>query len=224
MNATAKINSIHEQIIIVGAHMAKAGLVTATLGNISARLADTTDRFVITPSGIPYQEITKQDLVVINGDGSIDPGQRKPSTELLLHKAVYEVCAHAGAIVHSHSIYASAFAVARQSIPAILEDQVQLVGGEIPTTQYAPAGSLAFVEAAAQTLLQSKGQAVLLANHGLIGIGDTVDQAYQVCQLVEKTAQIYIMSTLIGKPNMIPEENIITLKESYFNNYGQRRE
>ncbi len=210
---------VKEQVLKTGARMAAAGLVTSTWGNISARLPGGS-LFVITPSGIPYDLINKTDLVVVDGAGRIIEGDRKPSTELMLHTAIYGACAHAGAIVHSHSIYASALAVAGKTLPPVLEDQVQLVGGAVPVARYARAGTADLAVAAVDVLGQ--GKAVLLANHGLVGLGNTVEEAYQVCLVVEKAAQVYIFAELIGQAAVIPSGDVAAIRESFLTGYGQQ--
>jgi len=209
---------VKEQIVKTGARMAAAGLVTGSWGNLSARLPGES-LYVITPSGIPYDVIDKTDLVVVDGAGRIIEGVRKPSTELLLHTAIYSAFPQVGAIVHSHSIYASALAVAGKTLPAILEDQVQLVGGAVPVARYARAGTADLAAASVEALGQSK--AVLLANHGLVGVGSTVEEAYQVCLVVEKTSQVYILAELIGQAAVIPPGDVAAVRESFMTGYGQ---
>jgi len=215
----AAAEEIKEQVLAIGASMAAAGLVTGAWGNISARLPGES-LYVITPSGIPYDVIGKTDLVVVDDAGRIIEGDRKPSTELLLHTAIYSAFSQVGAIVHSHSIYASALAVAGKTLPAILEDQVQLVGGAVPVARYARAGTADLAVASVEALGQSK--AFLLANHGLVGVGRTVAEAYQVCQIVEKTAQVYIFAQFIGQAVIIPPEDVAAVRESYLTGYGQK--
>lgn len=140
----------------------------------------------------------------------------------MLHRAIYSAYAHAGAIVHTHSIYASALAVAGKNLPPILEDQVQLVGGAVPVTRYARAGTADLADAAVAALGQ--GNAVLLANHGLVGLGRTVEEAYQVCQVVEKAAQVYTFAKLIGHVAVIPPGDVAVLRESFLTSYGQQDE
>jgi L-ribulose-5-phosphate 4-epimerase len=210
---------LKEQLLKVGTRMVAAGLVMGTWGNLSARLPGE-NLFVITPSGISYDVLVKTDLVVVDIAGRVIEGDRKPSTELMLHAAIYSACAQAGAIVHSHSIYASALAVAGKTLPPILEEQVQLVGGAVPVARYARAGTANLAAAAVDALGQ--GKAVLLANHGLVGLGSTVDEAYQVCLVVEKAAQVYILAELIGQAAVIQPGDVAVIRKSYRTGYGQR--
>ncbi len=210
---------VKEQLLNVGVRMAAAGLVMGTWGNLSARLPGE-NLFVITPSGISYDVLVKTDLVVVDITGRVIEGDRKPSTELTLHAAIYSACAQAGAIVHSHSIYASALAVAGKTLPPILEEQVQLVDGAVPVARYAQAGTVDLAAAAVSALGQ--GKAVLLANHGVVGLGSTVGEAYQVCLVVEKAAQVYILAELIGQAAVIQPGDVAAIRKSYQTSYGQR--
>lgn len=209
---------IKEQVLKTGAGMAGAGLVTGTWGNISARIPGE-NLFVVTPSGMPYDLLEKADLVIVDDTGRMVEGERKPSTELMLHLALYKARAQTGAIVHTHSIYASALAVAGKSLPPVLEDQVQLAGGAVPVTRYARAGTADLASAAVDALGQ--GNAVLLANHGLVGLGRTVEEAYLVCQVVEKAARVYILAELIGQAAVLPPEEVSVLREAFLTGYGQ---
>lgn len=211
--------AIKDRLLKVGARMAADGLVVGTWGNLSARLPGE-DLFVITPSGMPYDVLVKTDLVLLDLAGRVIEGDRKPSTELLLHTAIYSACPRAGAIVHSHSIYASALAVARRALPPILEEQVQLVGGAVPLARYARAGTADLAAAAVQALGQSK--AVLLANHGLVGVGSTLEEAYQVCLVVEKAARVYILAELIEQAAVIPPGEVAAIKKDFLTGYGQQ--
>lgn len=216
---TLAAEKIKEQVLKIGTRMTGAGLVAGTWGNISARVPNE-NLYVVTPSGIPYDVMENMDLVVVDGAGHVIEGERKPSTELKMHMAIYHARPEAGAIVHTHSVYASALAVINKPLPPILEDQVQLVGGEVPISRYARAGTGNLATAAVEALGQ--GNAVLLANHGLVGLGRTVEEAFIVCQVVEKAAQVYIWAELVGKPVIISPEEVAILRELFLNSYGQK--
>lgn len=209
---------IREQVARYGLRMASCGLVAGTWGNLSARVPKE-ELFVITPSGLPYSELAGKDMVVLNLQGEVVEGEHRPSTEYLLHQAIYQARPDVNAIVHTHSIYASALAVARQPIPPILEDLVQMVGGGVPVAPYARAGTPELAKVAAETL-GSLG-AVLLANHGVVGVGRTLEEALVVCQIVEKSANVYIWASLAGEPVSLAAEEIKALRENYLQSYGQ---
>lgn len=215
------VEKAKEQVAKMGGRMAGAGLVVGTWGNISVRVP-MENHVVITPSGLPYGNLQARDMVVLNLDGQVLEGDRRPSTELELHLSVYRVRADVNAVMHTHSTFASALAVAHRAIPPILEDQAQLVGGEVPVAPYARAGTVFLAEAAVKAM--GRYNAVLLANHGVLGVGKTLEEALQVCQLVEKTAQVYIWADIIGKPVVLPEDDVIALRQCFLLDYGQHGE
>ncbi|MGB9847471.1 MAG: class II aldolase/adducin family protein [Desulfotomaculales bacterium] len=209
---------IREQVARYGSRMATAGLVAGTWGNLSARVPKE-ECIVITPSGLPYNNLTGKDMVVLNMQGEVLEGERRPSTEYMLHLAIYRARPDVNAILHTHSIYASALAVVRKPIPPILEDLVQMVGGGVPVAPYARAGTKELARVAAETL-GSLG-AVLLANHGVVGVGRTLEEALVVCQIVEKSACVYLWSRLAGDSHVLPPEEVKELREVYLSSYGQ---
>jgi len=212
---------MREQIQKTGGMMAASGLVTGTWGNISARVPDE-PFYVVTPSGIPYDRIKKQDLVVVDGSGHVINSERRPSSELKMHLSIYNAREDVGAVVHTHSTYACALAVAGKPLPPILEEMVQLVGGAVPVARYARAGTASLAAAAVEAL--GKSNAVLLANHGLVGMGRDVAEAYQVCLVVEKAAQVYAWASMMGRVETIAPEEVQNLRHMYLHEYGQPKE
>ncbi len=208
-----------EQLVRLGLKVAEAGLVIGTWGNFSYRvIKDNT--VVITPSGLDYRRISTRDMVIVGMDGRVIDGERKPSTELALHLAVYRTRPDVQCVIHTHSPCAGAMAVNRMPIPPILEDAVAMIGGAVPVTEYAVSGSRRLAELAARALGQVN--AVLLANHGVVGVGRTPEEAFQVCQQVERAAQVYILARAIGTPVALADEDIARLLEHYANDYGQK--
>lgn len=209
-----------EQVARAGVRMARAGLVLGTWGNVSCRVSRE-DLVVITPSGMAYDALQPRDIVVVDLNGSVVEGERRPSTELELHLAIYRARPDVKAVMHTHSVFASAMAVARLPVPPVVEDVAQIVGGAVPVAEYAPAGSRELAANVVRALGQ--GGAVLLANHGLVGVGGSLDEAFNVCQIVEKAAQIYILAGLIGTPTILGENEVIDLRYRYLTSYGQNK-
>lgn len=209
---------VREQVARYGLRMASCGLVAGTWGNISARVPKE-ELFVVTPSGLPYTELAGKDMVVLNMRGEVVDGEHRPSSEYMLHCAIYQARPDVNAIMHTHSLYASALAVARKPIPPILEDLVQMVGGGVPIAPYARAGTPELAQVTAATL-GSLG-AVLLANHGAVGVGRTLEEALIVCQIVEKSACVYLWANLIGEAVPLAPEEVSSLREYYLLDYGQ---
>ena len=209
-----------EQVARAGVRMARAGLVLGTWGNVSCRVARE-DLVVVTPSGMAYDALQPRDIVVVDLDGNLVEGERRPSTELALHLAIYRARPDVKAVMHTHSVFASAMAVAQLPVPPVVEDVAQIVGGVVPVAEYAPAGSLELAAKVVNALGQ--GNAVLLANHGMVGVGGSLEEAFNVCQIVEKAAQIYLWASLAGTPVILEEDEVQTLRQGYLVTYGQKR-
>lgn len=212
--------SLKEDIIKAGHELLTTGLVAGTWGNISCRTADQ-NIIAVTPSGRDYRSMVPEDVVIVDMAGSKLAGKLKPTSELPLHLAVYKRRSDVQAIVHTHSVFASACAVAGHAIPPIIEDLVQASGGSIEVAEYALPGTDALAANAIKALADK--QAVLLANHGVIGCGATLTEAIFVCQLVEKAAQIYIYANTLGGAKVLSGEDVTTMRRFYLEYYRQRR-
>jgi len=218
LNHTDKIKT---EILAVGCAMLEKGLVAGTWGNISARIPGTA-LIAVTPSGKGYREITATDIVVVDGSGIIIEGSFKPSSELPLHLAIYNARPDIQAIVHTHSIFASACAVAHKAIPPIIEDLVQLVGGSVDVATYALPGTDILAQNVVATL--GKKNAVLMANHGVVGCGQSLAEGMIACELVEKAAQIFIYANQIGGAQVLNNEDIEVMHNFYIECYRQRQQ
>jgi L-ribulose-5-phosphate 4-epimerase len=207
-----------QQIIDIGQEIHRQRLVAGTWGNVSCRLA-TANHILITPSGMPYESLQPGDLVILAADGTIVEGNRKPSSESPLHVQIYHQRPEVRAIVHVHSPWASAYAVAHQPIPMLLEESAQVLGASVPVASYAHAGSNELADSACEAL-GKEHKAVLLANHGLVGLGKDLEEALLVCVIAEKTAMIGLLAGALGKVNSLPAEDVKFLHQS-FQHYGQ---
>ncbi|HWQ74893.1 MAG TPA: class II aldolase/adducin family protein [Syntrophomonas sp.] len=192
-------------------------MVPGTWGNVSLRVKDE-PQFLITPSGMDYETMTIDDIVLLDLDGNIVEGKRVPSTERHLHARIYHERNDVGGIVHVHTIFASAFAVAGKEIPVVLEETAQVIGHAIPLAPHVPCGTEELARQTARTL--GAGNAVLLANHGLVGVGPDIKQALSVCRVAEKTAQVCLLASMLGQVNELGAEDINILRE-HFAAYGQ---
>ncbi|RDV83604.1 class II aldolase/adducin family protein [Ammonifex thiophilus] len=211
------LEGLRVAVVQVGKELAASGLVLGTWGNVSAREGDLV---AITPSGLPYSALAPEDIVVVDLEGKTVEGKWRPSTELPLHLAIYRKRSDVGGIVHTHSVGSMTLAACRHPLPPFTEEQAQLIGGEVPVAAYAPPGTEELARAAIATL--GEGKAVLLANHGLVGVGKTVEEALLTCQVVEKSAQIYLWARLLGGPVLLSEEEVRSLRENFLRNYGQK--
>ncbi|MFQ6121549.1 MAG: class II aldolase/adducin family protein [Dehalococcoidales bacterium] len=186
--------------------MLEKGLVIGKSGNVSLRLPSESGRelLAITPSSRYYDSLTIDDIQVIDFEAEPVEGDLAPSAETMLHIGIYQARKNINAVIHTHSVFASVISVAGVEIPAILDDQVTFIGGEIKLAKYAFPGSQELVDHAVAAL--GERNAVLLPNHGAVGIGRTMREAFTVCELLEKTAKIYFCALVLGKVNPLPAE------------------
>jgi L-fuculose-phosphate aldolase len=201
--------------------MEEKGLVVGTAGNISMRLPPEGKRrmLAITPSSRHYDSLGIDDIQVVDFDGEKVEGDLPPSIETPMHIAIYKARKDVNAVIHTHSTYASAVAVAGLEIPPIIEDQVICLGGEIKLAGFAPCGSDELAEKAAAAL--GEGSGVLLSSHGAIGTGRSMLDAFTACEIIEKTAKIYLLALLAGKVNVLPADAVAAGKKLY-NNSGSK--
>ncbi|MDV3134751.1 L-fuculose-phosphate aldolase [Mycobacterium sp. 29Ha] len=198
--------------------MLRRGLVEGTAGNISARRED--GNIVITPSSVDYADMVLDDLVLVDSEGAVLTAKdgRSPSTEMSLHLACYRAFDDIGSVIHSHPVWATMFAVARQSIPACVDEFAVYCGGEIRCAEYAASGSPDVGDNAVKAL-QDRA-AALIANHGLVAVGPRPDKVLHVTALVERTAQIAWGARALGGPVPIPDE----VNKNFASVYGYLRQ
>jgi len=192
--------NLKKRIIEVLEYLDFKGLNYGRSGNVSVRASR--EHIVITPSGRVKAKLDLGDLVVIDSSGRVIEGVFKPSSELPMHLAIYEAYEYVNAIIHAHSIYTSILSVTRESLPPILEEMVLYVGGDVRVADYAPFGTRELAENTVEALQGRK--AVILANHGVVAVGVNLDDALEVLELVERAAQVYVYSRLLGRVTTIP--------------------
>lgn len=208
-----------KEVVETGREMYRTAMTVGTWGNISKKISGS-DLYAITPSGVDYKKMKPEDVVILDYEGEVVDGRKKPSTEKHLHRYLYKNREDIKAIVHTHSIYASAMAAARKPIPGAMEDLVQIVGGSVDVADYDLPGSEDVAQNAVEALGDKDG--VLLANHGVVGVSETLPDALKVCQVIEKTAQITIAAQTVGGVVELSQEDIDFMREFYLNNYGQK--
>ena len=192
------------------------GYLVGTYGNASARVPG---GLIVTPSRVDYAAITPEDMVVVADDGHILEGHRPPSSETSVHRLIMNARPDIGAVFHTHSLYGSALSCLHETIPVIVEEQSQVIGAEIRCTRYIPAGQHhALGVEAASVLGESNG--VLLANHGVIACGRTIDEAVFAAQVVERIAQMYLLARAVGTPVPIPPEYVASERDRWLYKYG----
>jgi L-fuculose-phosphate aldolase len=165
--------------------MLSLGLVVGAAGNVSAREGDVVH---ITPRALPYGEMTEADVVGLTLDGEVVEGGRDPSSEWRVHIAIYAVRPEVEAVVHTHSVHATAWSCLSEPLDTGMKELAQGVGGPVRTAEDAPAGTDAVARAAVQALAGRR--AILLAHHGVVAVGESLAQALVLCQVVERHARM----------------------------------
>lgn len=177
--------SLRAEVVATAREMHRLGFVATTSGNVSVRERDLVQ---ITPSSMPYGEMSEDDLVTLSLAGEVVDGQRDPSTERRVHLAVYAARPEVTAIVHTHSVHATAWSFLGEPLDTGTEELDHAAGGAVRTAAEAPSGSDAIARAAVEALRGRR--AVLLACHGVLGLGDSPARALDVCIVVERQAQL----------------------------------
>ena len=200
------------EAVLEGARaMARNGLVAGTSGNVSVRCGP--ELMAITATSVPYDAMTLDDVVVVDYEGEPVFGDALPSTETLMHAAVYRARPGVGAVMHTHSIYASALSVAGLAVPPMIDEMVIHIGGAVAVSEYAFPGTEELGEAVVRAL--GERTAALVRNHGLVGIGGNALEALAICQMVERAAQIYTVAESVGGANELPADAVETERELF---------
>jgi len=202
-----------------GVTMIEQGLTVGTWGNVSVRDSET-GLIYISPSGIDYEDIRDEDIVVLNDKLEVVDGSATPSIEKRLHVAIYNAREDVNAVIHDHPLYSSVLGVNRMELPGISEDLVQIVGDKIICSEYALPGTPELAKNALKAL--GDRNAVLLPNHGTLCVGKDLKNVLRICHVVEKAAHIYILAKSIGTPHLLSEENIKAMQYFARHLYGQR--
>jgi len=214
--------AIRRSVVEIAQRMRRDGLVRLTAGNVSCRIPGT-ELFAITPSGMEYEELEPQDICILDLHGRPVDAGRRPSTEEPLHRLTYQRRPDVQAIVHTHSLYASAFACTGQELPVISTELAGLVGGTGRCAPYAPSGTMEFAETAMRALGEGE-VALLFQNHGVLALGGSLKEAYSVAVGVEEAARLYFIVRQIGTPIILPEEERRRIFRVMHTTYGQSGE
>jgi L-fuculose-phosphate aldolase len=196
------IENAPEQICAAAKQLLAKGLVEGTSGNLSARMED--GNIAVTPSSLDYEVMTVDDIVIVSPEGEVVRGDRGPTSEKYLHLAVQAAYEDIAVCIHSHAVHATMFAVAHQDIPSCIDEFTVYLGGDIRCTEYAPSGSPDLAEQVVKAL-DSRG-AALIANHGMVAVGTTMERAMHNTALVERSAKIIWGGKQLGGLFPLPEK------------------
>ena len=212
------LEKLKEELVQLHLELPKHNLVVWTGGNVSAR-DEESGLVVIKPSGIRYEELRPEHMVVVDLDGKIIEGNLKPSSDTASHLYIYEHCADVSGVVHTHSAYATAFAAVNKPIPVVLTAIADEFGGPIPCGGFALIGDEAIGKVVVESI--GKSPAVLLKNHGVFAIGRDAKSAVKAAVMAEDNARTVWLAMQIGTPDEIPQADVEKLHQRYMNVYGQ---
>ncbi|HEY0697720.1 MAG TPA: L-ribulose-5-phosphate 4-epimerase [Micromonospora sp.] len=215
------IRNLREEVCRLHAELTRYELVVWTAGNVSARVPGR-DLLVIKPSGVAYDELTPDNMVVCDLHGTVVDGDHAPSSDTAAQAYVYRHMPHVGGVVHTHSTYATAWASRGEPIPCVLTMMADEFGGDIPVGPFALIGDDSIGRGIVETLSQSRSPAVLMRNHGVFTIGPTARAAVKAAVMCEDVARTVHTARELGRPLSIAERDVDSLFDRYQNVYGQR--
>ncbi|GAB3223603.1 L-ribulose-5-phosphate 4-epimerase [Glycomyces halotolerans] len=218
---TEAVEAMKSEVCALHAELLRWGLVTWTSGNVSGRVPGT-DIVVIKPSGVSYDDMRPELMVVTDLDGEVLDGDLKPSSDAESHSYVYRNMPEVGGVVHTHSPYATAWAARAEPIPCVLTAMADEFGGEIPLGPFALIGSDDIGRGIVQTLRDHRSPAVIMQNHGVFTIGANPKAAVKAAVMAEDVARTVHLSRQLGEPVPIAPEHIDKLYDRYQNVYGQQ--
>ena len=212
-----KLSYERSEIVNWGRRLLSAGLTTGTGGNLSV-FNRKEGLVAISPSGVPYEAMTDTDVPLVSLDTKVVEGERRPSSELGFHLALYAQRPDIQAVVHTHSVYATTMACLNWEIPAV-HYLVGYCGHKVPLAPYATFGTPELARNVAESI--GNGHAVLLANHGLVAVGSDLESAFTVAEEIELVARLYYQAKSVGTPVLLPEDEMSRVIAK-FATYGQR--
>jgi L-ribulose-5-phosphate 4-epimerase len=218
---TEAVSALRREVCALHAELPRHGLVTWTSGNLSARVPGE-DVMVIKASGVPYDELTPDAIVVCDLHGTLVDGDLVPSSDAATHGCIYRHRPDVGGVAHTHSAYATAWAACGEPIPCVLTAMADEFGGEIPVGPFALIGDEEIGRAVVETLEDSRSPAALMRNHGVFTIGGGPRDAVKAAVMCEDVARTTHLARSLGTPIPLAREDIDALYDRYQNVYGQR--
>ncbi len=206
-------------VLEAGNKLLSEKLVSGTWGNVSVRIDK--DLMAITPSGIPYEELRPEHVVLVNYHTLKYEGEIKPSSEKAMHAEIYKTRKKIQAVIHTHQMNASTVAAARREVPPILDDMAQIIGPSVRVASYALPSTKKIVRSTIKAL---KGRnAALLANHGAVCIGRSLEEAFLAAQILEKACKAFIEAEFLGGAKGIPKYEAHIMHQYYLLKYSKKK-
>jgi L-ribulose-5-phosphate 4-epimerase len=216
----ATVASLRAEVAELHRELTRYQLVIWTAGNVSARVPGH-DLLVIKPSGVSYDALTPESMVVTDLHGELVDGEHTPSSDTAAHAYVYRHMPEVGGVVHTHSTYATAWAARAEPIPCVLTMIADEFGGEVPVGPFALIGDDSIGRGIVETLSGSRSPAVLMRNHGVFTIGASAKAAVKAAVMTEDVARTVHFSRQLGEPLPIDRADVDRLYARYQNAYGQ---
>jgi len=213
------LEQLRQEVCEANLILPRSGLVTWTSGNVSGRDTET-GYVVIKPSGVRYEVMTPEDMVIVDIDGQVIEGRLKPSVDMATHLYVYRHRQDVQGVVHTHSPFATAFAAIGKPIPVYLTAMADEFGGPIPVGAYAPIGGKAIGQEIIRSI--SDSPAILMKNHGVFTIGPNSMAAVKAAVMTEDVARTVYYALQMGQPEEIPATEVERAHRRYVEHYGQR--
>lgn len=221
-DVTAAIARLRVELTRGHLDLVRNGLVVWTGGNVSARVPGA-DLMLIKPSGIDYDDLTPESMVLCDLHGNVVEGDLAPSSDTASHAYIYRHMATVGAVTHTHSTYACAWAARGESVPCVLTAMADEFGGDIPCTPFVLIGTDAIGEVVVEALRRSNSPAALVQNHGPFTIGSTVRNAVKAAVMCEDVCRTIHIARQLGEPLPIATTDVQSLFDRYQNVYGQKK-
>ncbi|MBC9823787.1 L-ribulose-5-phosphate 4-epimerase [Terrabacter sp. MAHUQ-38] len=221
IDVNATITKLRQEVCALHAELTRYQLVIWTAGNVSARVPGH-DLMVIKPSGVSYDDLTPENMVLCDLQGRVVEGDLAPSSDTDAQAYVYRHMPHIGGVVHTHSTYATAWASRGEAIPCALTMMADEFGGEIPVGPFALIGDDSIGRGIVDTLTTSRSAAVLMRNHGVFTIGKDARSAVKAAVMCEDVARTVHIARQLGNPIPIDQADVDSLFDRYQNAYGQR--
>ena len=214
-----RLESLRREVCAMNLELPRQGLVTWTSGNVSGRDAES-GYVVIKPSGVRYDDLAPENMVVVDLDGNVVEGPLKPSVDTATHLYVYRHRSDVGGVVHTHSAYATSFALLGESIPVYLTAMADEFGTAIPCGAYCQIGG----EQIGQEIIRSIGASpsILIQNHGVFAVGKNAEGAVKAAVMTEDVAKTVHLALLRGKPEPLPPDEVDRAHRAYLEHYGQK--
>jgi L-ribulose-5-phosphate 4-epimerase len=215
------VAALRREVCALHAELPRNGLVVWTAGNLSARVPGE-ELMVIKASGISYDELTPEAIVVCDLHGQLVEGDLSPSSDAATHGAIYRELDEVGGVAHTHSAYATAWAARGEAIPCVLTAMADEFGGDIPVGPFALIGDEEIGRAVVATLAEHRSRAVLMQSHGVFTVGSGPREAIKTAVMCEDAARTVHLARALGDPLPLAREDIDALYDRYQNVYGQR--